>query len=99
MSDARIPVVVGGAAQRRPGDRLLDAEPAGAAPAHTPGCACCKPRDRLAVELGRVFSERARNPAESFARVLVVGADPGAVAAAIAGDVLARARYRFEGSA
>ena len=95
--DDRIPVVVGEAAQARPGDRVLRPPPSLAG--HVAGCACCRPRDGLAVALGRLFLERARDPRMALSRVLVVGEAGAAVEAAIAGDVLARARYRFAGRA
>ncbi len=98
MDDDRIPVVVGAAARARPGDRVLRVAPARTG--HVAGCACCRPRDALAVALGRLFLDRARDPSENFSRVLV---EEDAVAAdveqAIEGDVLARARYRFAGRA
>lgn len=97
--DDRIPVVVGEAVQAQPGDRVLRASDMAPRPGHIAGCACCRPRDGLALALARLFFDRARDPAENFSRVLVVLPDAEAVAQSIEGDVLARARYRFAGRA
>ncbi len=102
-TDERIPVVVGTADQARSGDRVLRLETAGSAAGHPAGCACCRPpRSIVALALGGLFLERARDPSLDFRRVLVVLPGPAAgetVERAIEGDVLARARYRFAGRA
>jgi hypothetical protein len=105
--DMRIPVVFGGIPEA--GDAVLiegDAPaPAGfhairfrlpAGQTHPIGCACCVPRGPVAEALSRAFLDRATGKAPFFKRLLVLaGADgEAAVAAAIAEDAAASARYR-----
>ncbi len=97
--DARIAVVVGDPALARPGDRVLFAAAATSRPGHAVGCACCRPRGGVGMALGQIFLDQVRNPAQGFSRVLVADLDAATVAQAIDADVLARARYRFAGSA
>ena len=112
VSDARIPVLIGGP---DPGDSatalLVEGEPptspgravAGfvlARSPHLPGCLCCAPRTPAARALARLFLARARGDAPPFARVLALPqTDAGAAAIrdALAADVLAAARFRLEG--
>ena len=106
--DGRIAVVLGGAAGE--GDAvLLEGDgvlPEGAAArftveagGHVIGCACCVPRSDAGRALGRLFLARARGEVVAFGRV-VAGttseAGRAAVAAAVAGDVVASARFRLE---
>ncbi len=108
MGDGRIPVVLGGVAGK--GDAvLLEGEgvlPAGVAAArfmvsaggHAIGCACCVPRSDAARALGRLFLARARGEVAAFRRVVAVTtseAGRAAVKAAVAGDVVASARFRL----
>ncbi len=95
--DARIAVVVGDPALARPGDRVLFAPAAASRPEHMAGCACCRPRGGLAMALGKLFLDQARDPVAGFTRVLVADLDAATVAQDIDADVLARARYRFAG--
>ncbi len=107
--DGRIAVVLGGAAGE--GDAvLLEGDgvlPEGAAArftveagGHAIGCACCVPRSDAGRALGRLFLARARGEVAAFGRVVAVTtseAGRAAVVAAVAGDVVAAARFRMEG--
>ncbi len=107
MGDGRIPVVLGGVGGE--GDAVLlegeGALPAGAAArfvvsegGHTFGCACCVPRSDAGRALGRLFLARARGEVAAFGRVVAVTtseAGRAAVEAAVAGDVVASARFRL----
>ncbi len=66
-------------------------------PGHAAGCACCAPRTPVADALARLWRARATGAAPFFSRVVVLASEPGAasVRAALAGDALARARYRI----
>ncbi len=111
MGDGRIPVLLGAREAAGPGDALLlegeGALPAGAAArfgvqagVHAMGCACCVPRSDAGRALGRLFLARARGEVPAFGRVVAVTRTPAgreAVAAAVAGDVLASARFRLQG--
>ena len=97
MVDDRIPIGFGPGTSLsgvRPDDAVLPR----AAPefGHVPGCACCRPRSRVAAELGRMFLARARGEVPFFRRVVADAADAAAVRAALAGDVLVAARFRLE---
>ncbi|MBS0560894.1 MAG: hypothetical protein JSR21_12635 [Proteobacteria bacterium] len=86
VSDGRIPVRFGAAADAAPDEALLierpDAAPPGAARAaaafvlpvgfHPAGCACCPPRGPAAAALARLFVARARGEAPMFAAVVAV---------------------------
>lgn len=64
---------------------------------HALGCACCAPRNPAAVALDRLFLMRVRGEAAFFAEVAAIArSERGAAAirAALAGDSLARARFR-----
>jgi hypothetical protein len=66
--------------------------------AHAIGCACCLPRGPAAVALGRLFLARARGEAPLFDTVTAVTRSPAgeaAVRAALAEDVVTRARFRL----
>ncbi|WP_241665363.1 hypothetical protein [Teichococcus oryzae] len=70
------------------------APPAGAHPA---GCACCQPRNPVAIALDRLFLARARGQAPWFTEVLAIArseAGRDAIAAALQGDSVTRARFR-----
>jgi len=98
MDDPRIPVVVGAAADLGPDDLAVQA-PGQPGLQHLRGCACCSPRDALAGLLSSLYMAAARGFIPPFRRVLVTGATAAATEAAIEGDVLARARFRFAGPA
>jgi hypothetical protein len=96
--DARVPVFAGGLDQAGAEDAVL-ADPPTALPAHAAGCACCRPRPALARALARLFLARARGEVAFFRRVLVA-IPPGGeaeLAAAIAGDPVSAARFRYAG--
>lgn len=108
--DMRIPVVFGGTPEAGDavlieGDAPAPAEfhvirfrlPAGQA--HPIGCACCAPRGPAADALSRAFLDRATGKVPFFKRVVVIAGADGAeaVAAAIAEDAVASARYRKSG--
>jgi hypothetical protein len=68
------------------------------ATAHALGCACCLPRGPAAVALGRLFLARARGEAPLFDTVVAVTRTPAgeaAVRAALADDLVTRARFRL----
>ncbi len=106
--DGRIPVLLAGAEAAGAGDAVLlegdGALPPGAAErfsaaagSHALGCVCCVPRSDAARALARLFLARARGEV-AFRRVVAVTSSPAgraAVAAAVAGDVLASARFRM----
>jgi hypothetical protein len=82
----------------RPGVAVarIEASPLGA---HFLGCPCCRPRTPLARALARLFGARARGETAFFRRVVLVlhpPADPARVAAAIAADPVAAARFRLQ---
>ena len=65
---------------------------------HFLGCSCCRPRPPLVRALARLFGARARGETVFFRRVVLVlrqPADPASVAAAIAADPVAAARFRL----
>jgi len=109
-TDMRIPVVIGGAPGE--GDAALvedghDMPAAGYAVrfalgvgkfGHVAGCACCTLRGPAADALTTMFRARATGVAPFFGRVVVLASPAGeaAVRAALAGDVVARARFRAE---
>ncbi len=67
-------------------------------PAHTHGCPCCTPRGDAGPALGRLFLARARGEIAFFTGVVAVTRSPAgraAVEAAVAGDVVALARFRL----
>jgi hypothetical protein len=81
-----------------PGIAVARFEAAPPAP-HLLGCACCRPRPPLARALARLFAARARGEVAFFRRVVLVlrqAADPASVAAAIAADPIAAARFRLQ---
>ncbi len=66
--------------------------------AHGLGCACCLPRGPAAIALGRLFLARARGEAPLFDTVVAVTRTPAgeaAVRAALADDLVTRARFRL----
>lgn len=107
--DDRIPVRLG-PAEAQAGDAvLLEGDgvlPPGVAARftvqagpHVVGCACCVPRSDAARALARLFLARARGEVPPFRRVVAVTLTPAGrevVAAAVANDVLASARFRME---
>ena len=108
--DPRIPIVIG--AVPGPGDAVLvedgsDMPAAGyalrftvAKPGHGTGCACCSLRGPAADALTRLFRERATGVAPFFSRVVVLASPEGEaeIRAALAEDVVCRARYRDDSS-
>jgi hypothetical protein len=73
----------------------FEASPPGS---HFLGCPCCRPRGPLVRALARLFGARARGETAFFRRVVLVlrqPADPASVAAAIAADPVAAARFRL----
>ena len=64
---------------------------------HGIGCSCCVPRGAVAAALTRLFLDRARGTEDGSGDVVIVGDTNGeaAVRAAVAGDVLLRARFFF----
>jgi hypothetical protein len=73
----------------------FEASPPGS---HVLGCPCCRPRGALGRALGRLFDARARGETALFRRVVLVlrqPADAASVAAAIAADPVAAARFRL----
>lgn len=96
--DGRVPVWTGDAGAAGPGDVVQPWSGEGA-PAHAPGCICCRPRGALAAALARLFLARARGEIPFFSRV-VVACTPehdAALAAALAADPVTLARFRFAG--
>jgi hypothetical protein len=109
-TDGRIAVVMGGAPGE--GDAALvedghDMPAAGYAvrfalgvgkAGHVVGCACCTLRGPAADALTAMFRARATGVAPFFRRVVVLASPAGeaAVEEALAGDVVARARFRAE---
>lgn len=107
-ADARIPIVMGG--PTGPDDAVLveDGQDfpqngyavrfalAGGRTGHMAGCACCTLRGPAADALGAMFQARARGAAPFFKRVIVLASRDGeaAVLAALADDVVTRARFR-----
>jgi hypothetical protein len=108
QADMRIAVVMGGAPGE--GDAALvedghDMPAAGYAlrfalgvgkAGHVAGCACCMVRGPAADALTALFRARAMGMAPFFGRVVVLASAAGeaAVAEALEGDVMARARFR-----
>lgn len=104
--DARIPVLFElpvpavGVAWLVEGDGAAPAGPlarfALAGDGHGPGCACCAARAPAAVALAALFQGRATGRLAWFELVVVRASPQGraAVAAALAGDALASARFR-----
>ena len=99
--DRRIPVVFG--VQPQAADAVL-VEEGVAAPAvgyvvryaaagHALGCLCCVGQSPAGTALGVAFRARATGAAPFFARVVVLG-DEAPVRAALAQDVMAKARFR-----
>jgi hypothetical protein len=68
-----------------------------ATPSHPLGCSCCVVRGPVSDALGRLFRARATGTAPFFKRVVVSASPAGeaAVREALAGDVMAAARYRL----
>ena len=65
---------------------------------HAGGCACCGGRPPAAAALDRLFQARVRGACPWFERVVALAETPaarGAVAAALAGDAVAAARFRL----
>ena len=109
--DARTPVRALDAAACPPGAVVLaeDGAPLPAAPvrverfaappigAHPIGCACCQPRNPVAIALDRLFLARARGDAPWFGEVIAITqseAGRQALAASLEGDSVTRARFR-----
>jgi hypothetical protein len=96
--DARIPVRMGDARSAGPRSHILieaDLPANGAAAAHHSGCFCCAPRNALARALSRLFLAQMRGEVAEFNEVVVIGTSTTpALAAAIAQDVVAAARFR-----
>jgi hypothetical protein len=108
QADMRIAVVMGG--EPAVGDAFLvedgfDMPAAGYAvrfalgtgkAGHLVGCACCTLRGPAADALTAMFRARATGVAPFFRRVVVLASPAGeaAVAEALAGDVVVRARFR-----
>ncbi|MCC6717703.1 MAG: hypothetical protein IT555_07465 [Acetobacteraceae bacterium] len=101
--DDRIPLRFASSADAvRPGEALLVADGAGAGPAgfgrgggrHLAGCACCGGRGAVAVALGALLRDRALGRVAWFCGVVVVVAEPDAVADELRGDRLVAARFR-----
>ncbi|MDD2795587.1 hypothetical protein [Acidocella sp.] len=69
-----------------------------AKPGHFPGCFCCAPRGPAAAALGQLFRDRATGKAPYFNRLVVLASPAGeaAVRAALAEDVLTRARFKLK---
>lgn len=110
-ADDRIPVRFGGLDDAEPHDALLlegdlPADRAAAMRfvpprlgAHPIGCACCGPRNPVAMMLGALFLARARGELPWFRSVLAVTRTPAgeaAVRAALEEDVVTAARFREE---
>ena len=91
--DERVKVRVGAGSQAGPGDLVLELPPPAT---HPLGCRCCGGRDPLAVALSAAFVARGRGARPWFDEVLVVGvaADRPRVAAVLAADPVALARFR-----
>jgi hypothetical protein len=90
-------LIENGAATPRPGAAAV-AHFALPSTAHAIGCACCLPRGPASVALGRLFLARARGEAPLFDTVVAVISSPAAAAAvraALADDVVTRARFRL----
>lgn len=110
--DGRIWIRFGTLADAEPGEALLieGLEPArGPAVArfvvpariggHPAGCSCCAPRGPAATALGTLFLARARGDLPWFRSVVAVtcsAAGSDAVRAALAEDLLTRARFRMD---
>ncbi|MCQ4159422.1 hypothetical protein NON00_05730 [Roseomonas sp. GC11] len=109
--DARTPLRLAEAAAVPPGAVLLaeDGAPLPASPAvverfaapppqpHPVGCACCQPRNPVAIALDRLFLARTRGQAPWFKEIWVVlrSADGArALEAALDGDSVTQARFR-----
>jgi hypothetical protein len=98
-NDTRIPVRLGTAASAGPRSHVLsaaDLPKPSALQRHTFGCTCCAPRTGLARALARLFLALVRGEVPFFEEIIVVGDfDADALAAAIAEDVVAAARFRM----
>ncbi|HVE20811.1 MAG TPA: hypothetical protein VNC39_02460 [Acidocella sp.] len=68
-----------------------------AQPSHSFGCACCTFRSPASAALGELFRARATGAAPFFKRVVVLASPRGeaAVREALAGDVMATARFQL----
>ncbi|MFC4169134.1 hypothetical protein [Teichococcus aestuarii] len=112
--DARTPVRLLDAADAPPGATVLaeDGAPLPQSPArverfaappatpHPIGCACCQPRNPVAIALDRLFLARTRGEAPWFDAILAVvrtGEGEAAIRAALDSDSVAQARFRLEG--
>ncbi len=98
-SDERIGVVLGPPARAGADDAVL-AVPHGIAPGHFAGCACCRPRDAVAVALSRWYLARVRGGGRLPRRLVMPGASAmvaAEVERVLAEDPLLRARFRFDG--
>lgn len=64
---------------------------------HMPGCACCAGRSPAAQALGQIFQARATAAAPFFTELIVLASAAGqaAIRAALAEDVIARARFKI----
>jgi hypothetical protein len=97
-NDTRIPVRVGAAASAGPRSHVLfaaDLLAPSALQRHASACACCAPRSGLARALARLFLAQVRGEVAPFDEVIVVGGlGAGALASAIAEDVVTAARFR-----
>lgn len=70
------------------------------ATAHPAGCACCQPRNPVAIALDRLFLARTRGEAPWFDSILAVtrtGDGEAALRTALESDSVASARFRLEG--
>ena len=106
QADQRIELVFGGKVEPTDAVLLAGSGPAPQAvaierfsptpaPGHGIGCACCAPRSQASLALARLFLARARGEVAWFKRVVVL-ADPAthaALRAALADDILTRARF------
>jgi len=68
-----------------------------AGPSHAFNCACCTVRSPASAALGELFRARATSVAPFFKRVVVLASPRGeaAVREALAGDVMATARFQI----
>lgn len=69
------------------------------ATAHPVGCACCQPRNPVAIALDRLFLARTRGEGPWFDSIVAVARTAEGVAAiraALEGDSVASARFRLE---
>ncbi|WP_245870287.1 hypothetical protein [Teichococcus rhizosphaerae] len=70
------------------------------ATAHPAGCACCQPRNPVAIALDRLFLARTKGEVPWFDSIVAVARTEegrAAIRAALEHDSVARARFRLEG--